>query len=130
MARWNGPKNDLQGSFSRPSQTIEPLVRSPFGKYRSWFLLTPRDHTSPLGVAIIPCISPSLPSNVSPSGGVSGLPFLSNTARDLPPYVPNQALSLASTARPKVPPCIPPPAKPYGDGDMGFPFGANLVALP
>src|SRR5215475_3027379 len=78
----------------------------------------------------MPCISPSFPLNVMPSGGVSGLPFLSNTAMDLPPYVPNQALSLASTAKPKVPPCIPPPAKPVVIGDIGFPFGPNLVALP
>src|SRR6516162_7088255 len=65
-----------------------------------------------------------------PSGGVSGLPFLSNTAIDLPPYVVNHALSLASTAAPKVPPCIPPPAKPVVIGDNGFPFGLNLLALP
>src|SRR5215470_8500499 len=79
---------------------------------------------------MMPCISPSCPSNVMPSGGVSGLPFLSNTAIDLPPYVENQALSWASTAAPKVPPCIPPPAKPVVIGDSGLPFGLNLVALP
>src|SRR5262245_66247267 len=33
-------------------------------------------------------------------------------------------------AAPKVPPCIPPPAKPVVIGDKGFPFGLNLVALP
>ena len=45
----------------------------------------PRTQTSPLGVTMTPCISPSLPSNVMPSGGVSGLPFLSNTVMDLLP---------------------------------------------
>src|SRR5215470_3084031 len=79
---------------------------------------------------MMPCISPSCPSNVMPSGGVSGLPFLSNTAIDLPPYVESQALSLASTAAPKVPPCIPPPAKPVVIGESGLPLGLNLVALP
>src|SRR5262249_38577317 len=33
-------------------------------------------------------------------------------------------------AAPKVPPCIPPPAKPVVIGESGRPFGANLVALP
>src|SRR5271169_815913 len=32
IPRWNGPRNDLQGSTSRPSQTILPLVISPLGK--------------------------------------------------------------------------------------------------
>src|SRR5262245_9204012 len=79
---------------------------------------------------MMPCIRPSLPSKVMPSGGVSGLPLLSNTAIDLPPYVPNQALSLASIAAPKVPPCMPPPAKPVVSGERGFPLGPNLVAFP
>src|SRR5215510_5343945 len=43
------------------------------------------ERLSPLGVAMMPCISPSFPLKVIPSGGVSGLPFLSNTAIDLPP---------------------------------------------
>src|SRR5262249_13899955 len=85
MARWNGPRNDLHGSALSPSQTIRPLVQSPFGKCRSWRFETPRAHTSPLGVAMMPCISPSCPLKVIPSDGVSGLPFLSNTAIDLPP---------------------------------------------
>src|SRR5262249_61142631 len=33
-------------------------------------------------------------------------------------------------ALPKVPPCIPPPAKPVVIGESGRPLGANLVALP
>src|SRR5262247_4406258 len=130
MARWNGPRNDLHGSALSPSQTIRPLVQSPLGMCTSWRFETPRAHTSPLGVAMMPCISPSCPLKVIPSGGVSGLPVLSNTAIDLPPYVENQALSLASTAAPKVPPCIPPPANPIVIGDSGLPFGLNLVALP
>src|SRR5262245_66151060 len=77
-----------------------------------------------------PCISPSLPSNVMPSGGVNGLPFLSKTVIDFPPELASQALSLASTAAPNVPPCIPPPAKPVVIGDSGLPLGSNLVALP
>src|SRR5262249_18798423 len=85
MARWNGPRNDLHGSALSPSQTIRPLVQSPFGMWMSWRFETPRAHMSPLGVAMMPCISPSRPSKVMPSGGVSGLPFLSNTAIDLPP---------------------------------------------
>ncbi len=50
--------------------------------------LTLRDAQSPYvaaGVAMMPCIKPSLPLKVTPSGGVSGLPFLSNTAIDIPP---------------------------------------------
>src|ERR1700738_4203355 len=39
-------------------------------------------------------------------------------------------LTRASTAAPKVPPCIPPPAKPVVIGESGRPFGANLLALP
>src|SRR5215468_5017204 len=85
MARWNGPRKDLHGSALSPSQTIRPLVQSPFWKCMSWRFETPRAHTSPLGVAMMPCISPSRPSNVMPAGGVSGLPDLSNTAIDLPP---------------------------------------------
>src|SRR5262245_37621929 len=85
MARWNGPRNDLHGSALSPSQTIRPLVQSPLGKWMSWRFETPRAHTSPLGVAMMPCISPSCPLKVIPSGGVSGLPCLSNTAIDLPP---------------------------------------------
>src|SRR5215469_10451948 len=33
-------------------------------------------------------------------------------------------------ALPKVPPCIPPPAKPVVIGDSGLPFGSNFEALP
>src|SRR5262250_3402105 len=130
MARWNGPRNDLHGSALSPSQTIRPLVQSPLGMWMSWRFETPRAHTSPLGVAMMPCISPSCPLKVIPSGGVSGLPFLSNTAIDLPPYVENQALSLASTAAPNEAPCMPPPKNPVVIGDSGLPFGLNLVALP
>src|SRR5262247_1881225 len=130
MARWNGPRNDLHGSALSPSQTIRPLVQSPLVMWMSWRFETPRAHMSPLGVAMMPCISPSRPSKVMPSGGVSGLPFLSNTAIDLPPSVETQALSLASTAAPNEPPCIPPPANPVMFGDSGLPFGSNLVALP
>src|SRR5262245_46352841 len=79
---------------------------------------------------MIPCINPSRPLKVMPSGGVSGLPVLSNTAIDCPPYVENQALSFASTVAPKVPPCMPPPANPVTAGDNGLPFGLNFVALP
>src|SRR5262249_9801607 len=127
---WNGPRNDLHGSPLSPSQTIRPLVQSPFGMCTSWRFETPRAHTSPLGVAMIPCMSPSRPLNVIPSGGVSGLPFLSNTAIDLPPYVENHALSWASAAAPNVPPSMPPPAYPVVIGDSGLPFGSNFVALP
>src|SRR5215472_15113233 len=130
MARWNGPRNDLHGSALSPSQTIRPLVQSPLGKYRSWRLETPRAQTSPFGVAMIPCISPSCPLKVMPSGGVSGLPFLSKTTIDLPPYVVIQALSLASTAVPNPPPCMPPPEKPVVIGESGFPLGSNFVAWP
>src|SRR5215510_10767120 len=73
---------------------------------------------------------PELPVEGDTLRGVSGLPFLSNTAIDLPPYVENQALSLASTAVPNEPPCMPPPANPVVIGDSGLPFGLNLVALP
>src|SRR5580693_8475848 len=79
---------------------------------------------------MMPCISPRRPPNVMPSGGVSGLPFLSNTAIEWPPYVVNQALSWASTAAPNVPPSIPPPVKPVVIGESGLPLGANLVAWP
>src|SRR5262252_6683197 len=130
MARWNGPRNDLHGSALSPSQTIRPFVQSPLGKCRSWRFDTPSAHTSPFGVAMMPCISPSCPLKVIPSGGVSGLPFLSNTAIDLPPYVENQALSLASTAAPNEPPCMPPPVKPVVSRESGLPFGSNFVALP
>src|SRR6516164_6770651 len=41
---------------------------------------------------MIPCNIPSLPSNVMPSGGVSGFPFLSNTAIEWPPYVVNHVV--------------------------------------
>jgi hypothetical protein len=85
MPRWNGPTNDLQGSTSLPSQRIRPLLQSPLGKCSSWFFEIPTAHTSPPGVAMMPCINPSWPLKVIPSGGVSGLPFLSNTAIDFPP---------------------------------------------
>src|SRR5215469_14923632 len=75
MARWNGPRNDLHGSALSPSHTIRPLVQSPFGKYTSWRFETPRAHTSPLGVTMMPCIFPSFPPSVIPSVGDSGLPF-------------------------------------------------------
>src|SRR5215813_11291894 len=75
MARWNGPRNDLHGSALSPSQTIRPWVQSPLGKCTSWRFETPRAHTSPLGVTMMPCISPSCPLKVMPSGGDSGLPF-------------------------------------------------------
>ena len=55
------------------------------GEVNYLILRDPTTQTSPLGVMITPCMSPSLPSKVMPSGGVSGLPFLSNTAMDLPP---------------------------------------------
>src|SRR5262249_45637795 len=90
----------------------------------------PRAHTSPLGVTMMPCISPSCPLKVIPSGGVRGLRFLSNAAIDLPQWVENRALSLASTAAPNEPPCMPPPTNPMMFGDNGLPFGLNLVALP
>jgi hypothetical protein len=61
------------------------FVRSPLGKKTSWLFSTPRTHTSPLGVTMTPCISPSRPPKVMPSGGVSGLPFLSKTVIDLLP---------------------------------------------
>src|SRR5262249_56857120 len=111
------------GSALSPSQTIRPLVQSPFGKFMSWRFETPSAHTSPLGVAMMPCIKPSRPLKVIPSSGVSGLPDLSNTAIDLPPYVENQALSLASTAAPNEPPCLPPPANPVVMRDSGLRFG-------
>src|SRR5262249_26731959 len=130
MARWNGAMNDLHGSALSPSQTIRPLVQSPLGKCRSWRFETPSAHTSPLGVAMMPCISPSCPLKVIPSGGVNGLPFLSNTVRHLPPELASQTLSFASTAAPNVPPCMPPPANPVVIGDSGLPFGLNLVAWP
>ncbi len=69
----------------RPSQTAPALGRIALGEVNELILPVPTAQTSPLGVTMIPCISPSLPSNVMPSGGVSGLPFLSNTAIDLPP---------------------------------------------
>jgi hypothetical protein len=47
--RISGAKNDLHGSTLSPSQTIRPLVRSPFGKWISWLFEAPRAHTSPLG---------------------------------------------------------------------------------
>src|SRR4029077_2008368 len=130
MPRWNGPTNDLHGSSLSPSQTILPLLKSPLGKWMSWLFVIPTTHTSLLGVTMTPCISPSLPSNVIPSGGVNGFPLLSNTEIDFPPQLVSQALSLASTAAPNVPPCIPPPAKPVVIGERGRPFGANLLALP
>ena len=39
MPRWNGARNDLHGSALSPSQTIRPLVRSPFGKIDELALL-------------------------------------------------------------------------------------------
>ena len=51
----------------------------------SWLFSTPRTQTSPLGVTITPCIRPSRPPKVMPSGGVSGLPVLSKTVIDLLP---------------------------------------------
>src|SRR5262249_18504099 len=79
---------------------------------------------------MMPCISPSCPLKEIPSGGVSGLPVLATTAIDLPPEVENQALCLASTAAPSVPPSMPPPANPVVIGDSGLPLGSNFVALP
>src|SRR5271169_1140884 len=79
---------------------------------------------------MIPCMRPSRPPKLIPSGGLRGLPFLSNTAMDLLPYVVSQALSLESTAAPNVPPSIPPPVKPVVIGESGRPLGANLVAWP
>src|SRR5215472_9378439 len=113
-----------------PSQINLPLVQSPFGEYSSWFFVIPTAHTSLLGVTMIPCINPSSTLKVMPSGGVCGLPFLSNTVRHWPPYELSHALSLASTAAPKVPPCMPPPVKPVVMGETGVPFGPNLVAGP
>src|SRR5262245_41197297 len=78
----------------------------------------------------MPCIKPCRPPKLMSSGRVNGLPFLSTTAIDVPPQRENQALSLASTAAPNVPPCMPPPANPVVIGDSGLPFGSNLVALP
>jgi len=42
-------------------------------------------HTSPLGAVMMPCIKPRRPPKLMPSGGVSGLPSLSNTVMDLLP---------------------------------------------
>src|SRR5271165_3668315 len=122
--------NDLHGSALSPSQTIRPLVMSPLGKYTSWLFSIPNTQTSPLGVTITPCIRPSRPPKLIPSGGVRGFPFLSNTEMVLLPYVVSHALSWASTAAPKVPPSMPPPVKPVVIGESGLPFGANLVACP
>src|SRR5215467_8172340 len=130
MPRKNGALNDLHGSPLSPSQTIRPLLKSPLGNWTSCLFSIPSTQTSPFGVAMIPCISPRRPSKFMPRGGVSGLPLLSKTAMALLPYVVNQALSLESTAAPKVPPSIPPPVNPVVLGDSGWPFGANLVALP
>src|SRR5215469_10472115 len=131
MARKKGAVNDLHGSASLPSQINRPLVQSPLGKYKSWSLPMPTAHTSPLpGATIMPCIFPSFPPSVIPSGGDNGLPFLSNTAMAWLPYVENHALSLASTAAPKVPPSIPPPVNPVVIGESGLPSGLNLVAFP
>src|SRR5262249_50907216 len=123
MTRWNGPRNDLHGSALSPSQMIRASVQSPLGMWMGWRFEPPSAHTSPLGVAMMPCIKPSRPLKVIPFGGVSGLPFLSNTAIDLPPQVENQALSLASTAAPNEPPCLPPPANPVVMRDSGLRFG-------
>src|SRR5271165_2990007 len=103
---------------------------SPLGKYTSWLFSMPNTQTSPLGVTMTPCIRPSRPPKLIPSGGVRGFPFLSNTEMVLLPYVVNHALSWASTAAPKVPPSIPPPVNPVVIGESGRPFGANLVAGP
>ncbi len=85
MARWNGAVKDLHGSALSPSQTMRPLFQSPLGKCSSCRLETPSAHTSPLGAVMMPCISPSRPPKLMPSGGVSGLPSLSNTVIDLLP---------------------------------------------
>ena len=85
MARWKGDLKDWHGSASLPWQTMRPRVMSPFGKKTSWLFSTPSTQTSPLGVTITPCSRPSLPPKLMPSGGVSGLPFLSNTAIALLP---------------------------------------------
>ena len=85
MARWNGAVNDLHGSALSPSQTILPFFQSPLGKCSSWRLETPNAHTSPLGAVMMPCIRPSRPPKLMPSGGVRGLPSLSNTVMDLLP---------------------------------------------
>src|SRR5262245_11765009 len=85
IARWNGAVNDLHGSALSPSQTMRPLVQSPLGNSTNWRVEMPSAHTSPPGVTMTPCISPRRPLKLIPSGGVSGLPLLSNTAIDLPP---------------------------------------------
>src|SRR5664280_587897 len=79
---------------------------------------------------MMPCIWPSLPPKVYPSGGESGLPLLSNFTMALLPYVVPHTLSCESIARPKPMPSTPPPVKPVGCGDSGFPLGENLERLP
>ena len=85
MARWNGAVKDLHGSALSPSQTILPALQSPLGKCSSWRLEMPSAHTSPFGAVMMPCIRPSLPPKLMPSGDVSGMPSLSNTVMDLLP---------------------------------------------
>ena len=57
----------------------------PWGSTRAGSSRYPSTHTSPLGVTMTPCIRPSRPPKLIPSGGVRGLPFLSNTEMVLLP---------------------------------------------
>ena len=69
----------------RPRKRSGPWSDRPWENRRVGLFEMPTAQTSPLGVTMIPCIRPSRPLKLMPSGGVRGLPFLSNTAMDLLP---------------------------------------------
>ena len=85
---------------------------------------------SPLGVAMMPCIWLIWRLKFQPSGGESGLPFLSNLVMFWPVKLVGHALSCASRVKPKPGPAMPPPLKPRGLGESGLPLGANLERPP
>src|ERR1044072_5283303 len=134
IARWKGSVSlqglSLLGLPSPARQKNCTLSGSPFGKWMTWSFSKSSVQTSPLGVTMMPCITPSCPPKLYPSDGESGLPFLSNREIVLLPVLVPHTRSCASIAVPKPGPSTPPPLKPVGDGDSGLPLGGDFERFP
>src|SRR5262245_29182592 len=134
MARWNGPLSwHALSLFGFPSVVWQKNLTfegSPFGKYTTLSSLKSSAQTSPLGVTMTPCITPSFPPKLKPSSGDSGLPLLSSSDIVRPPVLFIHTRSCASMAVPNPGPMMPPPPNPLGDGDSGVPLGANFADVP
>ena len=85
MARWNGARNDLHGSALSPSQTIRPLVRSPFGKIDELALLDAQYPDVAARRDDHPLHQPEPAAEGDALGRRQGFPVLSKTVIDLLP---------------------------------------------